>query len=110
MGRRVDLLVKEVRGVAGDGDVVRAGVFEPKHHALHLGQRVGLGAVEDERRAVGDLRVVEHDHGDVVLVAFGGRLFDDELHEVGGGQRPHAPEHAEYGLVHGFAPQMVSRG
>ena len=96
----VDVVVEVVGGIARNGDIVRASLLKPAGNLGHLRARVGFCVVEDVSGAVGNLRIVEHDHGHVVLVGTRGRLLDEKFHEVRGGKGAHATKYAKNGFVH----------
>ena len=84
-----------VRGVAGDGEEVRALALQSVCHVDQHGQGIGAGAVDQGCDARGNLRVVVDEDADVVGVALRRRRSDDAAQEIDRRLRSHAADDAD---------------
>ena len=99
-----DLLIVVVCGVAGHDEKIGADGRKAFGALDHFGYGVGT-AVQERRRAVGNVGVGVDAHARMLLIAGGGGVQGDLLKEVGGGERAHAAEDADdLFITHGGAP------
>ena len=106
---RGDGVIKVVRGVAGHDEKIGTDGRKAFGALDHFGYGVGA-AVQERRRAVGNVGVGVDAHARMLLIAGGGGVQGDLLKEVGGGERAHAAEDADdLFITHGGAPFPSSR-
>jgi hypothetical protein len=98
-----------MRRIAAHDQEVRAGIRQAIRRLHELRQRA-LTLAEDGRCAVGDVRVVVDEDGDVVLILARIRRKDDLLHEIHRCHRAHAANNTDrLHLAHRDHSSMLQR-